>query len=546
MPASSAAQHRNWLHPNDPSRPCWGFFRDVLGDQDIRPQRTTAEARDQLRDLLVRSFRDRPYRLLKKALYSSPTSRGQIERFVRCLRTEGGVSERPARRFDDPEVKTGRRNDEGDPYRREALDYIASHLWEMGDGKPLDPSQVVNREYRAMGTSTKEPIKAWLPEKLGVITYLRARTGHVLQEYYDTLAGRNYHLSLDRLREGYLHFDEEGGVGRVWRMELNEEGRLVQVGRGESRRPPSLDDDLAIETSREQERRELRAATPVPSRNPHRADRRSPAERFEEECKLTRQEHPGDWPLRLFDPIFRVTSYGEGRKVSWQYAAARRLVERLRFYLPDFAPPRHINDPKDEPNLIERMQRWPGIPPFTAAFPEIVEASWKCRHQLRGIERTARRPGKAKFAVARFFDQNVLQASRPDTPAAPATAAAHRAVVTAQIALTDLMSGAGQIPALEATRSDYAFLTQRTRQPLNERLAGAALSEELQRLAGLFCFELRIQRGSGPWMAKLIEQARWDPAKIMFGDLLWNVAGTMSRIQSSSGPARKADRSPEI
>jgi hypothetical protein len=507
---------------NDPARPDWGFFRDVLGLKKVPAPRSETAARSRLRELLVEAAARRPYRLLEKALFTNGASFQLLQQFVECLRREGGGTtvflDQPAPRHKFAD----------DPYWREALDYILSRLWVMGDGQPLESKQ---EDYRALGTSTKEPLRAWLPERGGVITYLRARTRHILGEYFEQMPGRNYAVSFDRLREGYLRFAEDGETFRVRRMDLNDAGDVVDVYRGGTELPATLRDDRLIEASRERElqrREQVRAAGAEKPGACSDDERRTD---FDRRLRVTKQAHPGDWMILAFDACFRTATYAESRKLSWQIAAARRVIARLAVW--DQA----IGAPEQREEWERRLRRWRGRKPLVELLPEVAKAAQHWRHQLAGLAGRAPLSTPQEEQIARRLRDRPFEQLYRSVEDTPATREAHAAVAAQQIALQDLLQTVDHEPVLNAAeRGDYTYLAQRADEKPDPTLRAETFRAEMRRLAALLCTRLREEGGAGPWLAKTIEEADWDPAQETFGRVLWEAAGKINSRYTRPAP----------
>ena len=547
-PREDLGESFNHLRVNDPERPCWGFFRDVFQLKELNPPSDEYAARARLRHLLREAAARHPYRLLKKALLSSPATMNSLRQFVACLRNEGGGTTV----FDSGESHArtqARRDSQDDPYWREAFDYLLSRLWVMGDGRPI-PSH--HSAYHRLRTSTKEPLRAWLPEKSGVITYLRNRARHIIGEYYEELQGRDYMVSFDRLREGFLHFSEDGESYRVRRMDVNNEGEVVDIYRGGAQPTTFLRDDRFIETARGQEltrRARYQPTAPADNVKPA-ASGPTREEEFEQRFQDALRDYPDDWPIRLFDPIFSVTSYGESRKPSWRTAAVRRLITRLKVYDPSIVyepaiatkPEVDTNKQINTRNLAEILREWDGVHPLVEVMPEIAVAARQWRQHLAGVKRREPLSTPAEEKAARLLRDAPLRQLYPNPENAPATREAHAAIAAEQVALQALLNSADQEPVMEPSeRPDYAFLAQHAGEQPDLTLGPEELACEMRRLAKSFCRQLRGQGGSGPWLAKLIEEAEWDPAQRMLGQLLWDTAGTVAagwqkRAARKTGP----------
>ena len=161
---SEEPKHTVLLPPNDPARLCWKFLGDVLERAEVPPA-DPAAARDRLRALLLEAYQTRGYKLLRMALLGSGTGsmRGRIEAFVQSLRAHGiEIDTRMSSVPDADDVRTLL----ADPGWRSATNYILTRWWSMGDGRKTLARVAA---YRVLDASTNEPIKAWLPERCGVV-----------------------------------------------------------------------------------------------------------------------------------------------------------------------------------------------------------------------------------------------------------------------------------------------------------------------------------------------------------------------------------------
>ncbi len=170
---------------NSMQRADWGFFRAIWAGPagGAVPARIEAllviptnvmEARNRLRELLLAAYAEQPYRLVRMVCFGGGRGSSVVKNLAAAMARNGEVECRrsSARRADGLE----------DNATRAAVDYILSHLWVLDDKPHYVSTKAV---YAALNTSTKEPIRAWLPESAGVVAYLRARIGHITLAYFE-------------------------------------------------------------------------------------------------------------------------------------------------------------------------------------------------------------------------------------------------------------------------------------------------------------------------------------------------------------------------
>ena len=540
------------LATNDPARKCWTFLRDVLDREEAVPADPLA-ARNRLRELLIEAHATRPYKLMRMAVLSAgPGSiRGRIDAFVQCLRAEGMEIDHRVEAAPDAEDT---RTLLVDPAWRSATNYIISRWAAMGDGHRTEARAAV---YRELGTSTNEPVRAWLPEKCGVVPYLRARTKHILLEYYDRLERNLPVVSLNHMED-------------VYGLQLSDEGRFVRPFASEradadAGEPPEEAQERAAAPDDEEIRRvvdDTFASSPL-SRGDEAEEERERIDRLIERYRgregAGRPASFAVWPLCVFDPQFTPDLTADPAAVR---ASARALLARLAAVDADIAA--------DLPTLLDLLsgENWDGRKPLVAHLPELADAAFAHRYDLAGEERRGEThdpslpPSETDaraLQLAAKIGQQLLTfsedgqarnlADRAEDLARAPTARASRELAYDQVTIAEMLSAhAGTADPDSSERPDYLFLARATGSKLNPDLAGEALHQELREL---FFDYLQILKRASPDMMEVAmhleelekkDQTRWDPGKQFLGGRLeWAAAAACPW-----GGRRELEAPPEV
>ncbi|MDD2765706.1 MAG: hypothetical protein PHE83_17220 [Opitutaceae bacterium] len=516
MATETPVQEFVLLPPEDPARPCWAFLGDVLGRVE-HPPADRMEARNRLRVLLQEAYQERGYKLLRMALMGDGKGnlRGRVAALVESMRAEGkDVDTRMLSSADHPDC----RDLLADPVWRSAINYIFSRWWSMGSGaKTIARAEA----YRELDTSTNEPIKAWLPERCGVIPYLRARTLHILLEYYHQLDTEKIHMpmvSLDQYKDQY-------------EMELSTTGDFVKARSAapeDEEAPPSVRTQEELDQLVDRVYATTAMARPGPPAVQAELDEIRRLGREQVDARIDHYRGPATpnsprpgtfdcWPLCVFDADFDPARTGgvEGVKQS-----CRALLGRLAEHDRDMAT--------DRATLLGLLDEWDGVKPLSEHMPELFDAAWTHRYVLAGVEEPleSRGPEAAPSAVTKAMAtpgtaENLLfefmaGVNGPDSGAdvgrAPTLAGSLERAYD-QVRLDDLVSADLVGPDLDhAGRPDYLWLALAAgSQPA--RLEGEELHHEMRVLLAEYLTRLWQRTHNPRWEELGRAMAKWNPGE---------------------------------
>jgi hypothetical protein len=526
---SEEPKHTVLLPPNDPARLCWKFLGDVLERAEVPPA-DPAAARDRLRALLLEAYQTRGYKLLRMALLGSGTGsmRGRIEAFVQSLRAHGiEIDTRMSSVPDADDVRTLL----ADPGWRSATNYILTRWWSMGDGRKTLARVAA---YRVLDASTNEPIKAWLPERCGVVPYLRERTRHILLAYYDETEHRLPTVSLDYISDVHkLELSSEGRFERPFRLGSDEDaGEPPEEAQAREGAP---DDD---EVRRVQD--EIYASTPAARHPDPAAEAEAQAreqidaliERYRGRAEAPAPDTYGCWPLCVFDPQFTADLAGDGERVR---RSAQALIARLAGLKDDAGRPLDADIAADQGTLEQLLNDWNGQTPLVEYLPELADSALTHRYALGSgeIRRETRDPGGVPTAptpeeeaviagvqlllIAPEDRRNVLE--RIEDLAANPAMGKSQALGFDQVTLQELLAlREADVDLNSPQRLDYLFLLGYTLRSPDYALEGAPLHEELRLLFREF-LDRNVERLPG--LREIVDDiCTWNPAERLLGEVL--------------------------
>ncbi len=524
------------LPPNDPARPDWGFFRDLLGRTIAIPP-DESQARTLLRELLIEAISTRPYHLLRMVT-GTPTMQGKLAALALHYRGRGaGTTVLPSAGVEDSGLREGAANDR---HFRAAQDYILSRLWVRGfqrDGSRILPRKGV---YRDLKTSSHEPIMAWLPERAGVVPYLKANIDYVLRHFYELNGAEHAAISLDRLR---AHESEISPDGWKREIDLTEDGELVFAARGGiaaagGRKVALFDESLTANST-----------------TAHKADpRTSQRIRVDADIEAAKVASPDTWPLTVFEHQESPRTPRRIKAVSTQKRRALALIERLASIDADIAV--------DRQTLTVLLKEWRGESAFVNAFPEITHTVMKHRYVLAGIDRAPTisvvahdvqrefgfgltAPPVAGRSINLSKDEQ-LQAqqhlSRESTlwPTATSLPQHQAAVANLQISISEVLE---DVEPLESPlRRDYALLAE-TAGERTKSLHGLALYAEMERLRDTMLDRLETRQIGSPEyeLAETLRSRRWNPATQSLGDAIISIAIENGPPRMKPMPAKRTE-----
>lgn len=526
---------------NDPSRPDWQWFRDVLlpitasasEEQnsfaaEIRPLLEVPvdpqTARDRLRQLLQIAFERVPYRMI----YASILGKGKgnkvpaMAAFVQSLKTKGvdlETSDFSGRSSMDDLGRSSSMTDRG---WRTGINYILSNLRLM-EGTGDENGHTVSRleVYRELGTSTNEPIKSWLPEKCGVVPYIRARTGHILTAYYEKLRSRDRvsGISLDAFHDLYgIELSEKGSFVRI---QPNDSENRDDMENFDIDNPHGVDWKDVDEDVRALEDTLTASALGRDNEEKGKEEELTKKDAAKAEIDLhisglkADPASSGDWPLRAFDPQYAEEAIeGGSLDLGRIRAAAENLLRRLLY--------RDETLTADFSAILDALRDWDGSMPLISFVEEIAFYAEKYRYELAGISPL---PIPVEGAIVqREFDL----LSQMETPALAADhlfgavpepempSLVHSRFAERSISLCHLLTEDCDETTLDdPDRSDYLFLCQEQNEHPAADIGAQNLFQEIRRLTKAWCSALE-NHGIGESKAKAQELSlrlrTWDPA----------------------------------
>lgn len=294
----------------------------------------------------MEAFETAPYRLMRYTVFGTARDGRSLARSVasvnhRLSPQRAAISSRQrAINRDGVDRNAPRLSD-----YRETYDIILSQLWSLGDGQKKVARK---KEYRDLNTASNEAINSWLPERSGVLPYLRAKVRLVLQHLSKTLDEREYlkqvkygkaKVVLDkashskRTRDIRDHtFDEESSRFLASRVDA------LDASAGEAAGEQKIDDSLRGIIKH------------------------------------------GDWPLRFIFPEYNKAEDAQSLPSMKYYA--KNALTILADMDTDFRADLEI--------VLDILNKWDGKTSLVSTLPELADATMRYRYEISGY-------GGAKF-----------------------------------------------------------------------------------------------------------------------------------------------------
>jgi len=191
------------LAPNDPNRPDWKVFSDVLGlETALTPPSELDEATAGLKSLLWQAMERNPEGLIMRATHPKKFA-GKTQR-IDEFRKEVGMMD--------------------------GMHYIASRL--INAKEDASKSKVLNADRG----SSYDALDYWDPKRSGVLSYIGGRVGFILQSYYTEKAKEPNLQSIEVLASNGVDLDKDGRTVRQMRSDGEDESPTYREGSGGSSR----------------------------------------------------------------------------------------------------------------------------------------------------------------------------------------------------------------------------------------------------------------------------------------------------------------------
>ncbi len=439
----------------------------------------------------------------------------------------------------------------GNPAYRSAVDYVLTRWLTLKD-QGSKATIARKREYIEIGSNSKDPIDGWLPNRAGVLPYLRGTTQTVLKMYYakqkelDRIAGpsldalqeaSNLELTNDRTFVPRIRVDASDMDEAAFELDLSQ-GRAALGADGsgaDDEHAPEGDkeepDTVGVASAEDQLLDEYRLSTPLGREDiePTLSEEERRKHDLDEQISTAEREND-DWPLQVFAPDLPPEA-----GVDTIREAVRNILERAKPFDSDVQA--------DWETLTMYLNQWDGAAPLNVVLPEFAEVAKRNRYVLSGIGQ--------QLPLAGFTPPGELALPleimrTTPVPEEPGSSTLHMHVAAENISIYSMLSAEYDPMQLnQPDRIDYLFLCEHTRERPAD-FTGPDLHAEMKRLAKLWLAPLVDARNSSRTAKEACQFSNsilheWNPAKEFLADRINAI--TFDMAQEKDGQPEKAAKS---